>query len=55
MAVIESAPIEPKQETQPEKEEPVGDDEAGEQQEYPALRAMLQRMNETAEVNDPVT
>ncbi len=53
-AVIESDPAEPKQETPPEKEEPTNDDAAEKQQEYPALRAMLQRMNETAEVHDPV-
>ncbi|MCK4626703.1 MAG: ParA family protein [Phycisphaerae bacterium] len=55
VAVIESALTEPKQETQPEKEEPANDDAADKQQEYPALRAMLQKMNETAEMDDSAT
>ncbi len=52
-AVIEDAPAEPKQETPP-KEEPT-DDGAAEQQEYPALRAMLQKMNGTADIDNPAT
>ncbi|MDY7009632.1 MAG: ParA family protein [Planctomycetota bacterium] len=50
--VIENVPDEPKQEIPPKEEEPDGDDAAEKQQDYPALRAMLQRMNETAKVSD---
>ncbi len=55
VAVIENAPAEQKQETPPKEEEPADDDAAKQQQDYPALRAMLQKMDETADIDAPVT